>query len=511
MLYQFFIKKQNYEFSDIKLNYSLSRWMANFGVVPCILFLILRFLPNFFLLLARLILETLVGETTKYLYLIYNYFINLKLLHICLPYVKTVSIIFTLCCTAPATYPADTTKQIILSKGEQRELDASGLKKYSIGSKDIIANKYHSKTQIMLIKGKKIGFTDLIIWKKDKTKIKYHIYVLSKRSQLKIAQLSAIFKKMELETSIDGPLVTITGIVSSLNDYLIIKKLAKKYTNQIFIKATLHNNLKKEIIGDIYFYLYREDYSNISCDVTNITIYCRYSKDSKNNDNKILKELKKKYNINFITTSSHYTKKNYLLKLKLIQIEKKDGAEFSLGLDRFSSSYENIFKNGISSIVFQNKILIQNQQLDISTLASPEIVVHIDQDAKIQIGTEIPFNHRKDNDNTVVQWKFAGLKILLKITRVRGQFILKYTTEFTTPNSANSVSGSKESSSAIIKLNSPIQIFNIGLQTHSVNNGQLPFFSKIPILGNLFISKSNNNNFKKINGLVLLKELSNKE
>jgi Bacterial type II and III secretion system protein len=146
--------------------------------------------------------------------------------------------------------------------------------------------------------------------------------------------------------------------------------------------------------------------------------------------------------------------------------------------------------------------------LEISTLAEPEIITLIGQKAKIEIGSEISFPQINENKKNLI-WKFAGIKTELELQKMGNLFQLTYSTQMTKPNNEGSISGNKESSSAIIELDRPIQLFQIGFKTEGRNSEGLPIFQHIPILRELFGTTSNHSTYKRITGFLLLEEYAN--
>jgi type II secretory pathway component GspD/PulD (secretin) len=143
--------------------------------------------------------------------------------------------------------------------------------------------------------------------------------------------------------------------------------------------------------------------------------------------------------------------------------------------------------------------------VSISTLAEPEIVLRPEVPGEIQIGSEIPFSVNK---NTTA-WKFAGLKIKINLENMGDQLKINFETELTQPamTSINqaSVSGTISKSSVIVSLNRPSKIFQVSLRTQGTQTDKMPLLSAIPILGELFKSKSKQDNFKTITGIIEVK------
>jgi len=69
-----------------------------------------------------------------------------------------------------------------------------------------------------------------------------------------------------------------------------------------------------------------------------------------------------------------------------------------------------------------------------------------------------------------------------------------------------SIGGNKEKSSVVIDLKKPVKIFQLSLKTEGKSTDKLPFLNAIPLLGELFKSKSNQSNYKTITGIIEVEE-----
>src|SRR5690606_32260062 len=140
---------------------------------PLFLFAAFLFAPEAFFLFLRRVSVIAVLEAINISQWITNYFLNLKLLNLArsLLFVKAL-LLFPI-----ASFAQNHQTDIIVAKGEQKELSFTHLKKLSVGNSDVISHKLIKNK--LLIKGKKIGFSDLIVW--ENSPIKFNIYVLSKQ------------------------------------------------------------------------------------------------------------------------------------------------------------------------------------------------------------------------------------------------------------------------------------------------------------------------------------------
>jgi len=472
---------------------------ANLGVVPLFLLAAFLFAPIALFFALRRFSVTAVLEAI-YISLINKLDISkFKNLTITLLFVK---VILSQCI---AKSPPPDKIDLILAQGEQKEIEIKQLSKLSIGNRAILTHRYLSKTKKILIKGKQVGFSDLIFWDGKIKKI-YHVYVLSKQKFLKTYQLAETLKDLNLTIDIKGPIMSAGGEINNFADYLYLHKIKEQYKDQIFFKITLNKKLKDFITSKIYEILFNNGFQSIYCQNEWLILNCFYNGDK---NKKLIEQLKNDYKINFIQQESQFKQKNFTLKLKLFQIERSDGKEIQLGFDKLEASVSKIFDFGLKKLIEDNIVFLQKSNLEISTLAEPELVVNLDTPQSIEIGSEIPYQTIKTANQQViapVEWKFAGLKITTKFKDHFGKIKLTYQTEFTRPM-GEAINGSKEKSSAIIEPGSQIKLFKIGYKTTGKSKTGIPFLTDIPILKHLFESKTDVETFKEIHGFLSFEEI----
>ncbi len=424
----------------------------------------------------------------------------MKLLNLTVTLLFVKTFLFLPVATRASILPSD----VILAKGEQREIHPGAIKNFSVGNSEVISYKYLPKQQKLLVKGKKVGFTDLIVWNGDGKQV-YSIYVLSKQRFLKTFQLADALKNLNLTIDIKGPVMTATGTLDDFGDYLYLQKIRAQFQDQVFFKIAIARELRNHIIGQLYKKLYANGFSTVSCQADWLDMTCFY--EGQKNE-ALLKQLAAFYRVTFIAQDSRLQHKNYRLKLKLIQLEQMDGREIHLGLDKLSARVSDLFEFGLRKLVDDNSVLLARSKLDLSTLAEPELVVNLNTPQLIEIGSQIPYQNVAVQGAAVIapiDWRFAGLKIKTKLTESYGKLLLDYETEFSRPVD-QAISGSKEISSALLEPGVPLKIFQIGFQTTSRDRRGIPFISEVPVLRHLFESKSDQKTYKHIYGYVVLEE-----
>lgn len=509
MLYKNKTAKKNSEsfFAVMKKLRKAYSWTLNLGVVPLFFITFFLFAPVLAALFFLRVSVFFDKETIKpLLKMSLNNPRNLLL--------RTHSVKAFLCLgllvlpylTCRAESASD--ENIIISVGEHKELPVPNLKKFTISNNDCLTHKFMEKTKTMLIKGNKLGYSELVIWSAAQEKKTYRIYILSKQKQLQILHLVQTIEATGLKTEIAGPYILLKGELQTLNDYLLVKKLEKENKEVIQVQGKLAPKLRNELIAEVYKRLLNEYLDSFRCYDFKYNVICQYSL-SHAPSKEVLEELKNHYSIEFVGIKDQKNK-NYLVKLKLIQLEKLDGEELNLGLDKISGNLGELFHNGLVSVIEKNQFLLNKSHLHLSTLAEPETVIKIGSPAQIDVGAEISFPVSKNRADGVVQnteWKFAGLRIKLDLNQLGDKFLINYETEFSRPMDNDSkISGSKEKSSLNLSLSKPIQIFQIGFKTDGQNVSALPWLGAIPLLGEIFKSKSNQSNYKKITGIIVLEE-----
>jgi hypothetical protein len=478
-----------------------SSWTANLGVVPLLRFAAFLFAPIALCFALRRFSVTAVLEAISISSRKNHYLSDLKLLNV------TISLLFVkvFLLLPTASMASIAPSDVILAKGEQREIFLAGLKNFSVGNPEVISYKFIPKSGKLLLKGKKVGFTDLIIWN-SKGKEVLSIYVLSKQKFLKTFQLADALKNLNLTIDIKGPVMTASGTLSDFSDYLYLQKIRGQFQNQVFFKIGLDQKLRNHIIAQVYKKLYANGFSTVSCQADWMDILCFYEG---THNEALLKQLSSFYHVSFVQQDSRLKHRNYRLKLKLIQMEQLEGREIHIGLDKLKASVKDLFEFGLRKLIEDNAVSLATLRTELSSLAEPELVVNLNTPQVVEIGSQIPYQNVGLQGATVIapiNWRFAGLRIKTKISESYGKLLLEYETEFSRPIE-QSISGSKEISSALLEVGVPLKIFQIGYQTTTKDRQGIPLISEIPILKHLFESKSDQKTYKQIYGYVVLEEL----
>jgi hypothetical protein len=497
-------------------------WIANLGVVP--LFLLAAFLlaPMFFFFLSLLFVVTHVLETIRQLLFRYRsnkpHYLNFKPSF--LP-VKSLCVKKFLClnrgkflivCTILSVNPVYATVKshnLVLARGQSSEIAVPGLTKFNIGNREVVTYSYNEKNNKMLIRGARIGHSELLVWNKDHSVESFQIFVVSKNQESKFLHLAEMATGLGLDSEILIPNIRFFGTLKNLKQYLDYKKIQEQNKELIMDEVTIETVLMNKIIAEVYSSFFDEYKENVKCKAEFSEIICSYPENESPSES-VKKFLGDKFKVTLIQKNNQQLKKNYHLKLKLIQLEQMDGEDLRLGLEQMSGSLADFMTLPLEKIIQKNQVLLAQKKVRMNTLAEPQTLLRALTPADVQIGADIPFKSVNSNNVSSTDWRFAGLKIHILLENMGDQLKLNFETELTQPTTdtagLTSIGGNKEKSSVVLDLKKPTRIFQISLKTEGKSTDQMPFLNAIPLLGELFKSKSNQSNYKTITGIIEVDE-----
>ncbi|MBL7666222.1 MAG: hypothetical protein JNM93_13885 [Bacteriovoracaceae bacterium] len=401
-----------------------------------------------------------------------------------------------------------TPETVVIAKGEQHSIPLKPHERFSVGNKEIIQYLHAPNGQQLKIKGRSIGFSDIVLTHKNLTRT-INVFVLDKRAYLKNYQIIEVLKTNQIEFNIHGRGIVVSkGEIDSLANYSILHLLAQSQPQSFLLQSKLTPRLRNEIIGKVYQEFFELGFDDISCDIDHTQINC-YFYDEFNRYEKERMNLEKKYYVHFISTIGMKNEENYRISFKLIKIEDVEGKNFSLGLDQVHSLVSSVFERGGQALIEQNTIKLGQQELHIETLAEPEAYAALEKNVKLQIGSEILFQNLNLESNNIINqsnWKFAGLKIQMKLVKQNQRYRLDFMTELSHPGE-NTIDGNKESSSLNISLNKAENIFKIGVRSTSTQKKGIAGISSIPLLGRIFQSQDKTKNYQYLFGLAKVEKL----
>lgn len=490
--------------NPIKNYFSL--WIANFGVDPLFSILFFLFLPAFFFLKFLLHLVCIVFDamTVSLSYLFKIKIINSPVYLPILAFLVKIFIVLSPIKVYANGKISNEINHIFMAKGEQEEIDANQMTRYSVGNKEVIKHLFVEKNRKILIKGLSVGFSDLILWK-EKTKTTYHIYVLSKKEQLNKMQLAETFKRTGLNTSIQGSLLVVTGTIKEYSEYLIVQNILKNKYKNLLTDIKIDKNLRNHIFGEIYAQTYNLGATKTICFNTQVNIDCSIQGlDLKNSH---LQRLAEKFNIKFQNSLGILKDTNYMAYFKIIQVEHSRNDKRKIGISKISSPLVDLINKNYVSLIEGESIHLSQFNANATLLAEPQTSLILEEKAILSLGGELPYNNiQGNNQNTTTQWKFYGLKINTVLKNLNGRPFLKYNTELTAPEEQN-ISGSKGQSGIYITKNKYVKLFEVGYKIKNHTEEGVPLLNKIPLLKYLFTSDDKSESYKQIICYVKVEEI----
>lgn len=493
--------KNNSKNSFISNNYLLyftnylSLWIGNLGVVPLFSLAFFLFLPLalvlFFLILFVFnVLEPILITFVKLLNL-KQYFLTFL--------IYIVKIIFT---THLGSAQATTDKPLklhnfFLSIGEQKEIKTTSNMRYSVGNKAVLSSKYFPRDSKILIKAKSIGFSDLVIWQGSQ-KIKYQVYVVSKKEQMQTYRIASALRAMGLQVSPHDEVLYVSGEIKSLKDLLIFNKL--KLNQNLIIDIKLKKDIKRKVLEDIYLQL-NHKVIRLNCNFKTSYPICKY--EELEDIESIIQELSHKYGVEFIPASKFSHLSNYKIKIEIIKVEHNSNLQSSLGAQRLEGITKDLFEN-TKNLYENNSVIFEDDDIAIKIISKPTIIMSLNEEASVELGSELAIQS-SNQFGTQTNWKFAGLKIKVKLTQIQGRLSLNINSILTAPSGLG-IAGKKVNQKFFIAPNLHKKFFEITQKQDIQNKKSLPLLNQIPLLKELFTHNDRTKNNVKILGFITLEE-----
>jgi hypothetical protein len=472
------------------------------------LFLLAAFLlvPWPFFLLALLFFVTRVLET------IFN-LLNIKISVIFISYrlnflPKSITIVkrISAVCLLFLSVNVAAGQTLTISAGQTTEISSKGVQTFTIGNKSIISVKHNKSTKKFIIKGLAQGFSELKFWGSNSKS--FNIYVISKRGQLDLHVIKENLKTIGLkEVAIIGDRVKATGLIRSLESYKLLSSYSNQNRNKLSLSVKITAELRKNLLSRIYYRFFQNHYDDVKCDINGIEIVCYISPEL--NDKKMfLTQLKEEFGIVFLSSKQFGHLSNYQVEMRILQIERLDGREVGFGIDQIDVNLSDLIKIGPQLISNSSILKLKSNDYDVSTLSRPRAKTKLNKPLHLKVGSEIPYSVVNRNGQATTSWKFAGLNIKLKITKEDNTLSAKYETNLTRPHVSQDktmISGNRQSSEVAIEVDRPIELFEIDLKTTDESTNSIPGLSEVPLLKNLFQSKSKVETYKKIVAIMVIR------
>jgi len=411
--------------------------------------------------------------------------------------------------------PSPPIEWIPIQKGEQYRIKLPSLTRYSVGDKTIISARYLTKGNELLIKGKSVGTSDLIVWTKKMTKT--YTFEVSKRNKEIFLPPQVLFKMLQglegIHTETVGKELLIKGEIHStqdaqkIGDFLKLtgprSRLLAKPSRLALQTAQLEINAKLKRAGLWNLSISQEgDTLLLEGDITSQLELERANSLSREVWPFIKNTLKVVLN------------KESLIHVQifLVEVNKSKFHELGLSWDKNIPNILSINSGSFSGSFSMSSLLKQiSSEGDARMIAHPEIALLGKTEAQIFAGGKIPLK-LTSAEHSEVEWKEFGLKIKLKSLGVSGRRLrMNVQSEMSSLDWSKQIEGIpailESSVSSTLDFTSGKPIFLSGLikSEQAKNTEGLPFLGSIPILGVLFSSK----NFRESRSELLVGVLPN--
>ena len=425
--------------------------------------------------------------------------------------VKVLSAIYLISSvfSSPSLYAQTKNQEVInLSRGEIKEIIWAPLSRYSIGNKEILSVKVIREQGKILIKGKSLGLSDLILWGKNKKKRQIQINIIDKRSHQKVFRLASKIQSIGLDTQVMDQAIHLEGRLDSEQAYQALVRAfleAKAAHIKLYSqKVEINSVLERKNYASFLATLMKLNLTRMDCLPSGLWIECQSLEDEGLKESKDF--LSKNFLIQWIPSSGNHSMKQFEVQLILQQFENQTGESFSLGLNRLQGNWEQILTDSPLSLIKQNNINIEDSEYKTSTLAQPKIIGRFSTPIKIQVGQEILYTQSLGNNLATQQWKFAGLDIDINLTPMAEGILVKFKNSLSQP-SGDSLTKSSQESSIIVEEGSSEILFDIGFQMKKRDESRFPGLSNIPLFGSLFKNKFTSSSYKNVLCLIKITEI----
>jgi len=396
-------------------------------------------------------------------------------------------------------------KNIVISIGEHSEIKVNNIKNYSIGNPDILHHTFTAKENRLLIKGKKMGFSEIAIWDSKNKKSVYHLYILSKREQLNLRHVAQSLSSFGFKIKTFGKYIEVRGEIDDIYKYNFLNIIKSKNPTYLLTHSKLTPKLRNYLIGKVYYSFLQENLENFSCSSHFSIISCSYSATSAPSKN-IIKYFKSKYFINFLEVNDINDNKNYLVKIKFYSIENQNESSFKLGINKLNEKISQVLTNNYYQ---QLDIQLAQAKLKYTSLSSPEIIIKLNEEAKIKTGTNISSNQniiRDGKEILITHHDFLGISTIIKIKKSGNKFTLYSQNTLSNQGEQNDINNNSSTSKIFVIPNKAVTFLETNLKSSKEIINSMPFFSSLPIIGHIFKKINKTNTHKKIIGIFYFKE-----
>ena len=394
-------------------------------------------------------------------------------------------------------------RDITLAKGELMRLATPNLSHFSVGNKEVLKAKVLG-AKALLLRGEKLGHTDLLIWKKGvHSPKKISVFVVRKSQQLKLMQLAHSLQSLGLIPKRHGETIRLSGTIKTYSQYLELVQKLKEIKEQVQLEeVSLAPSLRKKVFSKFLVQTATHNLGELNCRPIKLFIRCEASTALQ----KELKNLNDMFLIDWVSEGLLQATRQYQVTLILQQFENSLGSAFNFGLSKLEGNLSSVIFSNPLALIENNSIVLKNETFRSQTLAHPVIKGRLNFPIKVRIGQQIPFLQSVANGVATQQWRFAGLSMDVKLAPFSNRLKVNYKTNLSRPRGGG-ISENLQESTVLVPLNKTVVLFDIGFRVNQKDLSQMPGISQIPMFGTLFKGEANHTSYKKILCLITIEEI----
>lgn len=385
-----------------------------------------------------------------------------------------------------------------LAPGEQRLLSTPGLEKYSLGSQAVRA---FSKGDTLLVKGMRLGLSDLWVWKKGGSTEHRTIRVEASIPHPVESKLAKALEPLqETEILFMGPSrVILRGKIHTLGESARIAALSRAYPQEIQDETELTTELLTQGVEQIDLWLRKSGYSkHIRLEPHDQNLWVRGSLASPSERISVERKIRAIFPAAEIELDSlPDTAPTVHFRVYLLEVRKSRFGSFGLTWPANQAGVFQISSWGLKEAL-QLDLTLEALEGDgtAKVLSRPELVVRAPGEAELFTGGEIPVRTAQGRHQEQVAWKTFGLTLKLKVTQVSGsQVRLDVNTEVShldptlTNDPLPGLQANRMKTQVDAQFGQPLFLSGL-LQDGARQKARgLPALRNIPVLGSLFGSE----------------------
>ncbi len=399
---------------------------------------------------------------------------------------------------------ASSKEEFILSVGQQQLISQSQkIHRIALGNAAIVALKSLKKGKELLITGKSPGTTDLIIWYGRGKKV-FSLHVLAKDSALLLPTVKQFLAELEgVQVRQMGKDLLIEGKLLRPNDRHTIHRLSKNHP-RIKDMTEMHPKAMQITMNYVKRRLAEEGYSALNVSLGGDKMFIVGSVHSET-DRKRASEIAKKIypDVELLLDTEFGSGEMIFVDVKMVEIRKK--ALLALGIQWQQAIHADINAQLSSSGSSATLGLSEAIPITIHTLqakglarilANPKLTCRFENACTFHAGGEIPIPLIGERRVNVI-FKNYGIQLSLTPHLVAGdRLIIEIDIEFSDIDFATAINGipgllkNNLKTTAKVRFNQSVVLSGLVHQHHSKNSDKLPLFGSLPLIGELFKSRS---------------------